>query len=149
MDKTDVPNKDFVFSYTTEDYQLPSSVYGFTDKGATVLLSFIPKFCQQGLGDAYKNSIEGKTFETNIDNASGEYIFLLDRSGSMGGARMQKARDALVLFIRSLPQISYFNVVSFGSESERMFEQSVKNNDKNIKNAVSKIEGMSADLGGT
>jgi len=51
----------------------------------------------------------------------------------MGGGRIQKAKEALILFIKSLPQDTYFNVISFGSSYEFMFEESVKYNDKTIK----------------
>ena len=88
MTKESVPNKDFCFSYTTEDYQLPSYVLGRTDAGSTAMISFIPKFCTLNIDDAYKASVEGRKLETDIDNAKGEYLFLLDRSGSMGGSRI-------------------------------------------------------------
>jgi uncharacterized protein with von Willebrand factor type A (vWA) domain len=55
------------------------------------MVSFIPKFCPLSLSDAYQASVEGKGFETDIENAKGEYIFLLDRSGSMDGGRIRKA----------------------------------------------------------
>ena len=113
------------------------------------MLSFIPKFCTLNIDDAYKASVGGKTFETDIETAKGEYIFLLDRSGSMGGTRIEKAKEALILFIKSLPQDTYFNVVSFGSGSTKLFPKSVKYNDKEVKQAVNDIKKMSADMGGT
>jgi hypothetical protein len=103
MEKTAVPNKDFLFTYTTEDFQLPSYVFGRTDCSSSAMLSFIPKFCSLNLDDAYKASVAGNAVETEIEQAKGEYVFLLDRSGSMGGKRIEKAKEALVLFIKSLP----------------------------------------------
>jgi len=50
----------------------------------------------------------------------------------MGGSRIQKAKEALVLFIKSLPQDTYFNVISFGSGSSSLFPKSVKYNDKEV-----------------
>jgi uncharacterized protein with von Willebrand factor type A (vWA) domain len=56
------------------------------------MLSFIPKFCTLDITDAYKAEIDSKPCETDISAAKGEYIFLLDRSHSMGGQRMAKAK---------------------------------------------------------
>ena len=51
----------------------------------------------------------------------GLFVFLLDRSGSMGGERIREAKNALILFLQSLPPNSLFQIVSFGSEHENMF----------------------------
>ena len=67
----------------------------------------------------------------------------------MGGSRIEKAKEALILFIKSLAQDTFFNVVSFGSNSEKMFNASVRYSDKDIDNAVKKVKAMSANLGGT
>lgn len=62
MTKASVPNKDFTFTFTTEDFQIPSYVFGRTDVGSTAMLSFIPKFCDLSIDDAYKASVAGKGF---------------------------------------------------------------------------------------
>ena len=48
----------------------------------------------------------------------------------MKGKRIEKAKEALVLFIKSLPEDIYFNVVSFGNKSQPLFTNSSKYNDK-------------------
>ena len=49
-----------------------------------------------------------------------EYIFLIDRSGSMYYT-IKMAREALILFLYSLPAGSKFNVCSYGSRHQFMF----------------------------
>ena len=44
----------------------------------------------------------------------------------MGGNRIKKAKEALIMFLKSLPQDSYFNVFSFGSSQQKMFKDSMK-----------------------
>lgn len=60
LEKKCVPNKDFIFTFTTENFELPSSVLGRSDAGSTVMLSFIPKFCNLSINDAYKASLNGE-----------------------------------------------------------------------------------------
>jgi von Willebrand factor A domain-containing protein 5 len=43
----------------------------------------------------------------------------------MEGIKIQNAKSALMVFIKSLPPESRFNIVSFGSEYEFMFPESV------------------------
>jgi von Willebrand factor A domain-containing protein 5 len=50
-----------------------------------------------------------------------EYIFVIDRSGSMWGQPMNLAKEALLLFLHSLPLNCKFNVVSFGTNYEKLF----------------------------
>ncbi len=71
-----------------------------------------------------------------LGTAANEFIFILDRSGSMEGARIAQAKLALLIFLKSLPPGSYFNVVSFGSGYSQLFEQSQPYEDNIVRNAI-------------
>lgn len=58
---------------------------------------------------------EGATLSKGEDFC---FIFIVDRSGSMErGERMEMTKEALKLFIQSLPVGSQFAILSFGDES--------------------------------
>jgi hypothetical protein len=67
----------------------------------------------------------------------------------MSGKRIAHAKQAVILFLKSLPAQSYFNIISFGSEISKMFPYSVAYTDDSINTAIEKIRKMEADLGGT
>ena len=48
------------------------------------------------------------------------FIFILDRSGSMGGPRMEAAKDAVLTFLKGLPAGCSFAVINFGDKHEAM-----------------------------
>ena len=54
-----------------------------------------------------------------------EFVFIVDRSGSMGGDRIDAAKEALLLLLKSLPVGCSFNVVSFGSSHQLLFPEGV------------------------
>ncbi|KAJ6476263.1 vault protein inter-alpha-trypsin domain-containing protein [Mycena sanguinolenta] len=52
------------------------------------------------------------------DLAKQEFVFLIDRSGSMSGPRIKAAKAALVVMLRSLPaKDSFVQIASFGDKS--------------------------------
>uniref|UniRef100_A0A3P9I703 VIT domain-containing protein n=1 Tax=Oryzias latipes TaxID=8090 RepID=A0A3P9I703_ORYLA len=88
----------------------------------------------------------------------GEFVFLLDRSGSMRCStsnrnqqetRISSARDTLLLLLKSLPMGCYFNIYGFGSRYDQIFPKSVEYNEKSMEEALKKVKVMQADLGGT
>lgn len=88
-------------------------------------------------------------FHNSASLERGEFIFIVDRSGSMGSSKIQSARQTLLLFLKSLPENCYFNVVGFGSSFEKLFESSERYNDASLQHACSHSEIMQANLGGT
>ncbi|XP_077334253.1 von Willebrand factor A domain-containing protein 5A-like isoform X1 [Lithobates pipiens] len=88
----------------------------------------------------------------------GEFIFLVDRSGSMECAmnsepnapqRIHSARETLVLLLKSLPLGCYFNIYGFGSRFEAFFLESVEYTQQTMEEAVKKVNEMDASFGGT
>ncbi len=68
----------------------------------------------------YEAYIKGGNSDNDFDffSKKGEFVFLLNRSTSMKGARIENAKKALALFLKSLPIDSYFQVCSFGDSYE-------------------------------
>ena len=94
-----------------------------------VMLNFFPEF----------SSIE----------AACEFIFLVDRSGSMGGSYIKSAAETLVLFLKSIPEGCYFNIISFGSRYESFFPSSMPYNQETMEKSTAFAKTMRADFGGT
>ncbi|XP_016398757.1 von Willebrand factor A domain-containing protein 5A-like isoform X4 [Sinocyclocheilus rhinocerous] len=90
--------------------------------------------------------------------SQGEFIFVVDRSGSMdckmhhgndAQMRIESARDTLLLLLKSLPMGCYFNIYGFGSHFESFFPQSVVYSEDTMEEALKRVKSMSADMGGT
>jgi hypothetical protein len=67
----------------------------------------------------------------------------------MNGTPINLAVKALKVFLHSLPLGCYFNVYSFGSDFEQLFESSLEYNQKNLEIASAIVSEFRADMGGT
>ncbi|XP_031816069.1 von Willebrand factor A domain-containing protein 5A isoform X1 [Sarcophilus harrisii] len=92
------------------------------------------------------------------EESTGEFIFLMDRSGSMscpmhsqGGvqSRIDSAKETLVLLLKSLPLGCFFNIYGFGSSFDSFFPESVVYTQQSMEEAVQRVKALDADLGGT
>jgi len=142
-----VPDKDFVFQYNLEDEDALAPKF---------ILSKHPEYPNEyGLSFTFNplflyKKLTGLKDLTGInEDFEGVFIFVLDRSGSMMGSRIETAKSALIYFLKSLPQYSKFNVLSFGSDYEYMFPECLEANDDNISRTIEISSNFSADLGGT
>ncbi|XP_028392751.1 von Willebrand factor A domain-containing protein 5A-like isoform X2 [Dendronephthya gigantea] len=113
----------------------PGMLNGENDfqKSPAVMVSFFPEF----KGDS------------SCLQAACEFVFVVDRSGSMAGAYIRDAAQTLLLFLKSIREGCYFNVIGFGSQYEKLFPESVPYDQKNLEKAVQHAENLQADLGGT
>ena len=116
--------------------------------------TYTPTCITQQKGDKYAAMIsfiplnnDGK--DSEYLEGTGEYIFLLDRSGSMDNERIKIAIHAALLFLKSLPLTSKFNIISFGTGVVKMFSNSKIASTENIDSALSLLKPMKADMGGT
>ncbi|KAG8804639.1 hypothetical protein FRC17_005920, partial [Serendipita sp. 399] len=79
-----------------------------------------------------------------------EYIFLVDRSGSMRGGRITAVKAALQILLRSLPSRgTSFNIVSFGSRYTSLWQTSQTYSAESLDQASKHVDGFNADYGGT
>ncbi|KAJ7467116.1 von Willebrand factor type A domain-containing protein, partial [Mycena latifolia] len=80
-----------------------------------------------------------------------EFVFLVDRSGSMEGKRLAAARRALVVMLRAVPHHeSLFQIMSFGSWCTALWPQGSKPyNQETLEEATRHVDAMQADYGGT
>ncbi len=67
-----------------------------------------------------------------------EYLFLVDRSGSMSGRPMETAKDTLALLLRVLPQQgTTINILSFGTSVDGLWATSQPYSQRTLEDAVS------------
>ena len=78
-----------------------------------------------------------------------EVVFLIDRSGSMQGSSIAEVRNALQLCLRSLTEGCRFNIVSFGSRFESLFEESRPYDETSLAAGSALVAGLAANMGGT
>ena len=90
--------------------------------------------------------------EQTEQNSKIKYIFVVDRSGSMTGKPIDVTKEALLLFMNSLPAESEVEIVSFGSNFDYVAnegEKTFKYNNDTAKTLKREIMSFQANYGGT
>ena len=123
-------DQDFVLCIKTENSSQASAIVADDGEDNIVMLNLFP------------NAVAGKRQPC-------EFVFVVDRSGSMMGPSIEQARNALLLAMRSMRDGDRFNVVAFGMTSELMFERSVAYSQQSLNEASMLVSKMEADMGGT
>lgn len=149
---------DFVVLFRSEDINRPMCLMQKLGDEYALMVSMLADLTPK---DKIQERLSQMSTEVDLDNKKkyyqqleedmvpAEFYFLLDRSGSMGGAPMETAKEALILFLHSLPPHSKFNVISFGSDFESIFKGVVDYNQDTMEQACGLIKDFQANLGGT
>ena len=67
----------------------------------------------------------------------------------MSGKSIELVKQALILFIQSLPPKSYFQLIGFGSNYEKYNQKPVEYNKENVESIMKTINQLRANKGGT
>lgn len=134
VNRNEVPDCDLIILFKTEQFSTPSAILQKSAEfdGYAALISFYPSFGEEA-----------------DEDGSGEYFFVLDCSGSMHGKRIELAKSALQMFLRSLPVDSKFNIVCFGTNFRFFRSGTVKYSPRSLKDAIDYLKCIKADMGGT
>ncbi|XP_041701626.1 von Willebrand factor A domain-containing protein 5B1 [Coregonus clupeaformis] len=90
-----------------------------------------------------------KSMTSDLTKVHGEFIFLIDRSGSMSGVNISCVKDAMVVILKSIVPASLFNIIGFGSTFKTLFTTSQSYDEETVTMACEYIRKIRADMGGT
>lgn len=85
----------------------------------------------------------------SMNEFEGEILFLADRSGSMRGPKIETLKDALLVFLKSLPARCKFNLYSFGSTVSGLWPCSMPYDDSTVQDALDHVSTFEANYRGT
>lgn len=123
--------KDFVIIVKASGQDVPSAMletHPTIPSQRAIMASLVPKF--------------------NIPTGNPEIVFVVDCSGSMYD-KMDTLRAALLVFLKSLPVGVKFNICSFGSSYTFMWSKSRTYDADSLNHAMSYVNSMSSNMGGT
>jgi hypothetical protein len=123
--------KDFVLQIVAKDIGIPQAIletHPTLPAQRALMTTLVPKF--------------------NLKSAKPEIIFIADRSGSMSG-NIPTLISALQVFLKSIPVGCMFNICSFGSNYEFLWDKSKLYGQDTLTEAFKYVNMFGADFGGT
>ena len=166
-EQLNIPNEDIVIEYqiTDSEFHKPENIimkHPLYEHDYSLFYSFIPlevmkhALIEEILSYNFAETsnplltLDVKNPKKDIENFSGNFVFIIDRSYSMEGSRISMAKESLIYFLKSLPNTqSKFNVISFGSTFQKIFNGFVDITEDNINKAIDLSSQFDADLCGT
>jgi len=144
-----IPKRELRIFYKTEVMHEPELKFQRRGDEVACMYSVIPTF------EHFSNPQEQITNDEPLGQELSHgkdffFQFVVDCSGSMSGSRMNTAKEALKLFIQSLPESSTFSIILFGNKHNYFKNAKSWNyNDETMEKVLNEINNIRADLGGT
>ena len=127
-------NRDFVLTWRPAEEQRPSAaLFTQTLNGETYLLAQV---------------LPPATLGADTQRRPRETVFVIDNSGSMAGASMRQAKQALLSALDRMQPGDRFNVIRFDNTMEQVFPAPVDATRENLDRARRFVRGLDAN-GGT
>jgi Ca-activated chloride channel family protein len=120
LEGNQIPNKDFVLEYAVAEEHLQTAVWSSHDDDGsdTVLVTLLPP-----------------KLDISAEPPAREFIFVIDRSGSMSRDPMEQAKNALRACIRALGEQDTFTIAAFDNATEWFSNTPVAVTQENINQA--------------
>lgn len=128
--KDEVPTSDFRLLYDVGPGKLETSV-----------LSYRPDDDEEGFFLLLASPEIKPTDEKQTDKT---VLFVVDRSGSMSGEKMNQAKEAAKFVLQNLKENDLFNVIAYDSEIESWRPELQKYNAETRKSALAFVNGLYA-----
>ena len=132
-----LPDRDFVLEWAPKPSFQPKAAF-FKEH----------KTIEEGVEEYGLLMVMPPEIASQLPDIARETIFIIDTSGSMGGASIRQARDALVMAISRLEAKDSFNVIEFNSFTSALFSAPRKANASNKQAALEFVRKLDAG-GGT
>ena len=129
-----IPSTDFRLFFDTSESQVGASVVSYWPEGEPngyFLLLASPQITSDASTQQRKNT-----------------IFVIDRSGSMNGKKIEQAKEALRFVVNNLREGDLFNIIAYDSDVESFEPELQRYNEETRKQALGFVNGIFAG-GGT
>ncbi|PHS10439.1 MAG: hypothetical protein COA78_11275 [Blastopirellula sp.] len=128
--KNIVPMHDFRLFFDTAKESLSASV-----------LTYKPNSSEEG----YFLMLASPQFKTDIkDQPKKTVVFVVDRSGSMSGEKIEQAKEAAKFVLNNLREGDTFNVIAYDSDVESFAPELQKVDEKSRRKALNFVDGLYA-----
>lgn len=140
--------KHAVVTYTGKDV-IPSSDFRLLyDVGAGKLGASVISYRPDASDEGFFMMLASPEIKAMTEEQQSKTVmFVIDRSGSMAGKKLEQAKGALKFVLNNLKEKDLFNIVAYDSEVESFRPELEKFTDETRKSALGFVEGLYAGSG--